>query len=1089
VAVILSVRPLCADEPVDYLRNVKPVLQERCYACHGALKQESALRLDTAAAIQQGGNSGPAIVPGKVDESRLIERVTAEDADYRMPPEGKPLSAAEIAHLKQWIAEGAPHSDDETPEEDPLAHWAFQPIVRPAVPRVNDADWSRNPIDAFLAEGHEREGLRPVPVADKRLLARRLYLDLTGFPPTLAEVQQFLRDERPDAYDRLVDSLLNSPAYGERWARHWMDVWRYSEWHGFMDEVRYGQKHIWHWRDWIIDSLNADKGYDQMIREMLAADELYPTDADALRATGFLVRNFFLFNRTTWLDQTIEHTSKAFLGLTMNCCKCHDHKYDPFSQRDYYRLRAVFEPHQVRLDPVPGVIDLDADGLPRAFDADLERPTYLHVRGNEKEPDTSEAIAPGVPAVFTFDEYSATQVSLPPDAHFPALQKFVLDDHLREAEQAVADTRLDLDNARKQLAEIAVFPPAAEAAASRALISPLLRDDFDEARRDLWEFGVGDWGLEGGYLTQSRSTATRCSIRTRKTYPADFQLVLDVEPSNGNIWKTFGIAFDVVDGREKLVRMSALSFVRLLQISYMKENRHVEPRAAEARVHFNLNKRHVVVLSVRDRLVNVRLHSADENEDKPTFAYELPVPREPGKIELVTYDLRANIDWVEIRPLPPDVPLVRPDGMTDLPTDLERAEARVTAIEAKLAAAEARLPALRSAHAVAAARHRPTGRENLAELVNSAARCWGVLRLAEATADVARAEFQMLVAESEYQMSDIQDDLQDAREQLAEVTESLKEPSDTFMPIRASLKGEACLDEPPAERHKPYPQTSTGRRAALARWIVHPENPLPARVAVNHIWLRHFGQPLVPSVDDFGRRAKRPRQEELLDWLADELMANGWRMKPLHRLIVTSRAYLLSSAIDQADPATRQRDPENVFYWRRVPVRMEAQVIRDSLLHLSGNVQSRLGGPSLNPHYDDGQRRSLYFARSPNAMHAFLKMFDDADIVACYRRTESVVPQQALTLANSKFSIAMARDVTARIQARVGHVTDEEFVQAAYETILCISPTEEELTACLETLRAMRAFLKSQDAPTAKQLANENLVHVLFNHNDFVTIR
>src|SRR5207248_716794 len=184
------------------------------------------------------------------------------------------------------------------------------------------------------------QGLAPQPPADGRTLLRRVYLDLVGLPPGRDELAAFRADPSPDAYEKVVERLLASPQYGERWGRHWMDVWRYSDWWGLGAEVRNSQKHVWHWRDWIVESLEADKGYDQMVREMLAADELYPDDLDRLRATGYLVRPYFKFNRTTWLDEVVEHTSKAFLGLTFNCAKCHDHKFDPLTQQDYYRLRA-----------------------------------------------------------------------------------------------------------------------------------------------------------------------------------------------------------------------------------------------------------------------------------------------------------------------------------------------------------------------------------------------------------------------------------------------------------------------------------------------------------------------------------------------------------------------------------------------------------------------------------------------------------------------------------------------------------------------------------------------------------------------------
>ena len=258
---------------MDYVRDVKPLLSRRCVACHGALKKNAGLRLDTAAHMRTGGDGGPAVVAGKSSESLLIEAVTGGE-DWRMPPagEGEPLSAEEIARLKAWIDAGA-QAPDETEPDDPRTHWAFQPPVRPEVPEVKDAAWVRNPIDAFLAAEHEARGLRPRPDADKATLLRRVYLDLIGLPPTPEELHAFLADPSPDAYEKVVDRLLASPQYGERWGRHWMDVWRYSDWAGYRKEVRDSQPHIWRWRDWIVESLNADKGYDRMVVEMLAGDE------------------------------------------------------------------------------------------------------------------------------------------------------------------------------------------------------------------------------------------------------------------------------------------------------------------------------------------------------------------------------------------------------------------------------------------------------------------------------------------------------------------------------------------------------------------------------------------------------------------------------------------------------------------------------------------------------------------------------------------------------------------------------------------------------------------------------------------------
>ncbi len=362
-----------AAAPVNYGHDVKPVLVARCTSCHGAIRQKGGLRLDTAEFVRAGGESGPAVEPGKSAESLLIDRVTAADDSNRMPPasDGVRLSDAEVAILRAWIDWGATAPPEPVPP-DPREHWAYQPPTRAALPRPARTGWAGNPIDAFLAAGHRSRGLTPSLPVPRELWLRRVYLDLLGLLPTRQERQAYLADRSPSADARIVDRLLADPRHGERWARHWMDVWRYSDWYGLGEEVRYSHPHIWHWRDWIVAAVNADKGYDQMIEEMLAGDELAPDDAATLRATGFLVRNWDIFNRNAWLASTVEHTARAFLGATIQCARCHDHKFDPISQAEYYQLRAFFEPYQIRIDRVPGQPDRTKAGLPRVFDDFVE---------------------------------------------------------------------------------------------------------------------------------------------------------------------------------------------------------------------------------------------------------------------------------------------------------------------------------------------------------------------------------------------------------------------------------------------------------------------------------------------------------------------------------------------------------------------------------------------------------------------------------------------------------------------------------------------------------------------------------------------
>lgn len=443
---------------VDYTRDVKPLLAEKCSACHGVLRQEAELRLDHGRLLRKGGDSGSLIDDGE-SENLLLQRVTTSDEDLRMPPEGegKPLNAEQIQLLTNWLAAGAHSPADEPVPADPSEHWAWQPPTRPEIPDVSSASWRTHPIDALVYASLQDNGLQPLELADPRTRLRRLYVDLIGLPPTPEQQRDFASDPSPENWNRQVASLLENPAHGERWARHWMDVWRYSDWDGYKQQLRGSQRHIWRWRDWIVESLNADKGYDQMVMEMLAGDELAPTDPDVLRATGFLARNFHTSNRNIWLDATVEHTAKAFLSLTLNCARCHDHKYDPIPQTDYYAFRAVFEPHQVRTDRIEGQANLLKDGLVRVFDAEPEAETYLYFAGDEKRPDKHAPMVAGVPGIVGLP-FKPTPVALPAAAVFPAAYGFIEREDLAAAQRSLVSQQTTL----KKLEDAKTEPDALE---------------------------------------------------------------------------------------------------------------------------------------------------------------------------------------------------------------------------------------------------------------------------------------------------------------------------------------------------------------------------------------------------------------------------------------------------------------------------------------------------------------------------------------------------------------------------------------------------------------------------------------------------
>lgn len=889
-----------AEEAIDYAKQIKPILATRCYRCHSSLGEEGGLRLDSAAALLKGGDGGAIVVPGKSGESRLLAAVR-KTGELHMPPEGAPLTAEQIDLLARWVDAGAKVPPPEA--EHKIDHWSFRKPVRPQPPQKIPAEWSHNPIDAFIAAEHAAKKLSPVELAPPNLLLRRVYLDLIGIPPTPEQLREFLRDPSPVAYDRVVNQLLDSPQYGERWGRHWMDVWRYSDWDGYGAEIRESKPHIWRWRDWIVESLNADKPYDRMLTEMLAADELFPDDQQALRATGFLVRNWYKFNRNVWLDSTVEHTGKAFLGVTFNCARCHDHMYDPMAQTEYYQLRAFFEPLDFRTDRIPGQADVVKDGLVRAYDAKADSPTFLFARGNEKDPVKDKPLAPGVPRFFTSLALPPVEsVSFPPPVAYPGLATFVRDE-IRSAAEA------DLQTARDSL-------PAAQAKLAAEL-----------------------------------------------------------------------------------------------------------PKAGQA------------------------------------------LPVDPAK------------------PAPPAVP----PGLVDAELQAELARLSVVAAESQLAFVRAREAADSAAHSSPPA-------ANSQELALAAG-------AAERTAAVAIAEKNLVQTEMNLIAS--------LRSKDGKTTQTALNAA--INPLSAAR---ALLGKPHSAYTKAtpvYPAASSGRRSALAGFIASRDNPLTPRVAINHLWLRHFGAPLVPTVFDFGLNGKPPTHPELLDWLAVEFTDHNWSMKHIHRLLVSSRTYRLHSTAGKEPSglvaANRQLDPENNYLWRFSPRRLEAEAVRDATLSVAGSLDLTRGGPDLDPAAGlTLPRRSLYFRTSKEKKMTFLSLFDSANVTECYRRSESVAPQQALAMANSPLTLAQARILAKKLidQAGKENSPTDTFLSLAFETILCREPTAGELLACRDFLSEQAAALASPASLSAftagpaaavppsadpTQRARENLVHVLLNHHDFVTMR
>jgi hypothetical protein len=1076
IALATTASPLAAAD-VDYARDIKPILQANCAACHGAVRQKAGLRLDAGPLILKGSKNGPVVVPGNPAGSVILDAVAGKDRD-RMPPEKEaaPLTDKQFAMLKDWIAQGAKVPDEPTPP-DPRDHWAFRPPVRPTVPKG-----IANPIDAFLAAGRAKHGLTPNPPADKATLLRRATIDLIGIPPTPDELQAFLKDASPDAYEKVVDRLLASPMYGERWGRHWMDVWRYSDPFGLGEEYRYSQRHIWRWRDWIIESLNADKGYDRMVLEMLAGDEIAPADPNTLRATGYLARNWYKFNRTVWIQDTLEYTAAGFLGITLRCARCHDHKYDPISQADYYRFRAFFEPHDIRIDPVPGQPDITKDGVARAFDAKPAAPTHLFVRGDERTPDTSRVLTPAVPSFFGVD------LAVKPVAFTPTDYARMLPTAIEaarrpvRAELAAAEADVKRASDAVTVAKRRLEVIAAGGKPDDQGPEPFLYDTFAERNADVWKVVSGKWAWENGKLV-CQAPGTFSTVTTKANHPATLMGRIKYRTTGGGIGSV-GFSYDVAGTSFQAVYINAgsTSAVRPFhrvngQDTYPQDG--VVPHPVKFQDEVTLD------FAVRENLLNTWVNG------KLTNTYKLPVARQTGAFSVWTHDATAEFTEVRLVALPESVtlatkpgedrpsPLAGPRVLTkdDAAKAVQEAEAGLVAAGRRREVARAKCAAVEARVAADQARYNePANADAITALAVTAAK-------AERRAQLMQAEDALAAAEKARWTKDAVKKAANAEKAHAAAVAAAAKHDPTYTPL-------VKLD----------PATSTGRRLALARWIADRNNPLTARVAVNHVWMRHFGKPLVPTVANFGLSGQKPTHPELLDWLAVEFAESGWSMKKLHRLIVMSEAYRLSS---RADGDAAKSDLENRYLWRANPRRMEGEAVRDSLLAVAGQLDPTMGGPIIDEKLGlASRRRSVYFRFNTEYKMLFLDQFDPASPTECYERRESVIPQQSLALMNSSLALNVSRLVAKQLSEKAAEPAS--FVVAAFERVLGRPPTAEEIDRCERFLKEQAALYQNPAGltpfpggaagvtpPSADPVrrAREDLIGVLFNHNDFVTVR
>lgn len=1078
---------------VDYQSQIKPLLKRRCFDCHGRLHQKSGLRLDTAAGVRRGGESGAAITAGNAQESLLVQ-VLDGSAGFRMPPpeEGPPLAPQEIALIKSWITQGARAPRNEQLPPDPKSYWSYQPPKRPKISSEFQTTWTRNPIDSLILQARSKRGLAAQQPAKPEVLLRRVYLDLIGLPPTLAELTTFLNDPSRAAYERVVDDLLQRPQYGERWGRHWMDVWRYSDWYGSRggNEIRYSQRHIWRWRDWIVESLNCNTGYDRMLIEMIAGDELEPANPDIARATGYLGRNWYKFDRDVWMFDAVEHTAQAFLGLTLRCARCHDHKFDPISHRDYYQFRAFFEPHHVRIDRVPGSAATEKDsklgqvlkdGLSRVYDKQLEATTYLFLRGDPRNPDKSASLKPAVPAALGALQTPVTPVALPLASFYPALQPRIVADLVREADQHRAAAQKAIPQADAERLKLESQLQELQAAAGNTPVDApadvFLHDTFDASDASTWNTLNGTWTYGDGSVVQSQVTSF-ATLVTRADHPRNMKVHLTYRALKPGTYRSIGFSFDYLDGgNSQDVYTSTNDTRQTVQAFHRVGGKQSYP--AKATVAVALKVGQVVQLDVTIRESQLKIQIDGKNQ----LDYVLPVPRRSGKFALWVH--KGSAEFLDLK--------IEQDRISaeELRTKLLRAEHQLATRRQEHTISVAELEALKQRIAAEQSRYSPQSDPALYVVAGTAEK-----RVTLAKAELKRLEVQhhlLLQQRAKVPKKAIQEareQLQAAEKQLETARSALDSPSEKYAPLGTV-----------------YPRQTTGRRLALARWIANRHNPRTARVAVNQMWLRHFGQPLVPTVSDFGHHGQPPSHPRLLDWLAVELMDQDWKMKPLHKLMVMSNTYGMTAS-DHGEQ--RSRDPENIYLWRMHARRMEAEVVRDSLLFVAGSLDLTRGGPEIPESQGETTlRRSLYFRNTPNEKVPFLELFDVADPNACYRRAESIVPQQSLAMTNSGLTLDQSRLLAAKLATPESpggkRRSDRALITAAFQRILTRAPSQREQAACQSFLeRQIERFAGNETdssvfsgkspatrkaAVDSRQRAFENLVMVLFNHNDFVTIR
>ena len=1074
-----------ADEPTAaqlefFEKQVRPLLVEQCHKCHGPKLQKGGLRLDSRAAALKGGDTGPAVEPGNLKASLLIDAISYDPDSYQMPPTGK-LAPEQIAILTEWVRLGAPWPNSAstlTTEEkkfdlsERAKHWSFQPIGKPKIPGVESAAFLRNPIDGFLQSRLESRELPVAKLAEPAIQMRRLSIELTGFQPTPSELNDFLSDAAPDAYERLSDRLLASPRYGERWARHWLDLVRYAETYGheFDYDIRFPRPY----RDYVIRAWNADVPYDQFVREHVAGDLLTEPRRDP--STGLqesvIGTAFWWFGQgkhspvdirseeCDTVDNQLDVFGKTFLGLTIACARCHDHKFDPITQKDYYALAGFLQSSR------QSNADLNRPEVTKNLVADLERHDQSH---------RSAVVSRTLDRLQTFVDRLPDRLLSQGDVDRKSLEDW----HKRIKDEAQNDPRHPLHLWVHWSADPKKLPQ-------------------QKASLD-------------GFLRQFQDAKSAATLSSPLVPPS----VSLMSPEENNHWLAEGFAFDLRE-RSKLqwlMQSSAERPVRgviapqvwahsgggspklqgtLRSPTFTIENPYIDFLAYRRggspnplRGDFKAGQIHLIVDGfqiIKDPLYGMLTTHVAQRET-PVW-YRRDVRRFLGS--------RA---YIEIEDLDDGEIVVEQIQLTDqgLPPQPFN-----EFISRPLAAAKI---------------------DTLADVANiyrqSLQKFLESLRTEERTGAPAVTESQQLAAadlinwllreEALSNPTPANDDVQFA-ERRRQLEAAIPTPQRTMAITRGSPENEHLLirgnHKKPGEEvprrflevfHAEHHPGIT--REDLANQLADGTNPLPARVIVNRLWQHQFGRGLVSTPDDFGKMGQPPSHPELLDWLAAELITAKWSLKRIQRLLVTSHAFRMSSEL--GDSVTETHDPENLLLHRANIQRMEAEALRDSLLLMSGRLDDRMYGNSVLPHLtefmegrgrpgggplDGDGRRSLYVNVRRNFLSPMFLAFDfPTPFTTMGRRSTSNVPAQALTLMNNPFVLQQAQLWVVQVGPAL---PAEERIRRLYLTAFSRPATDAEVTAGLEFLQEQAKEYGSPQDPRAWT----DLAHVLLNVKEFVFV-